>query len=421
MRKVLLVILIVFFGSVIAQKPSVQLILDVSGSMWLNLESGDTKIDAAKTVLIDFIGGLPSDSLNMGLRLYGATVSGIDAGACTDSQLVIPIDGLNKGGLINTVQSTDPKGGTPIVYALSEAIKDFDAVPDDAQKLIILVTDGAESCGEDLDVAVQAVKANGIDLQVIGFGLAEKAANTFESTGAFANAMSALELATVLQETTVTITMNPTPQTPTVTPIVTTEITLCDELGSHPSDPNNPQGIQGVLWGDIDIDAALSACQDYFFSNLSNARAQYLYGRLSHKDRDYNTALKWYRQSANQGYAPAQAGVGIMYHNGLSVSRSYESAAEWYRKAIEQNFAPAQTNLGRLYLKGLGVEKNSTKAVEFFQLSANQGEPSGQYFLGLMYANGSGVEKDFSKAVELYQLAADQGDEDAIEALKKLQ
>ena len=201
MRKVLLVILIVLFGSAIAQKPSVQLILDVSGSMWLNLESGDTKIDAAKTVLIDFIGGLPSDSLNMGLRLYGATVSGIDPQSCTDSQLIIPIDGLDKGGLINTVQSTDPKGGTPIVYALNEAIKDFDTVADDAQKLIILVTDGAESCGEDLDAAVQAVKAAGIDLQVIGFGLAEKAANTFESTGAFANAMSALELAAVLEET----------------------------------------------------------------------------------------------------------------------------------------------------------------------------------------------------------------------------
>ena len=206
MRKVLLVILIVFLGSAFAQKPSVQLILDVSGSMWLNLESGDTKIDAAKTVLIDFIGGLPSDSLNMGLRLYGATVSGIDPQSCTDSQLIIPIDGLDKGGLINTVQATDPKGGTPIVYALNEAIKDFDTVANDAQKLIILVTDGAESCGEDLDVAVQAVKAAGIDLQVIGFGLAEKAANTFESTGAFANAMSALELATALQETTTVIT-----------------------------------------------------------------------------------------------------------------------------------------------------------------------------------------------------------------------
>ena len=220
MRKVLLVILFMFFVSTFAQKPSVQLILDVSGSMWLNLESGDTKIDAAKTVLIDFIGGLPSDSLNMGLRLYGATVSGIDPQSCTDSQLIIPVDGLDKGGLINTVQSTDPKGGTPIVYALNEAIKDFDTVANDAQKLIILVTDGAESCGEDLDAAVQAVKANGIDLQVIGFGLAEKAANTFESTGAFANAMSALELATVLQETTQEITVVPEVATQPKPPLI---------------------------------------------------------------------------------------------------------------------------------------------------------------------------------------------------------
>lgn len=242
MHKVLLVTLITVFGLAFAQKPNVQLILDVSGSMWLNLESGETKIDAAKTVLIDFIGGLPSESLNMGLRLYGATVSGIDPQACTDSQLIIPIDGLNKGGLINTVQSTDPKGGTPIVYALGEAIKDFESVPDNSQKLIILVTDGAESCGEDLDVAAKKVQESGIDLQVIGFGLSEKAATTFESVGAFANAMSALELATVLKETTQQITVVPEVKPTISTPRI--------EIVDIPINPiffvSERQGISGI-------------------------------------------------------------------------------------------------------------------------------------------------------------------------------
>ena len=210
-------LLVIFFYSSQAQTPNVQLILDVSGSMWINLDSGETKIDAAKTVLTDFVGGLPDTGLNMGLRFYGATVSGIDAGACTDSQLAVPMNGMQKREILNAIESTDPKGGTPIVYAINEAIKDFASISNEEEKLIILVTDGAESCGEDLEPIVRKVKNSNIDLQVIGFGLPRDVAETFASVGAFENAMDALELATVLEETTQEIFVVP----PTPTPLVT--------------------------------------------------------------------------------------------------------------------------------------------------------------------------------------------------------
>ena len=202
-----------------AQIPEVELILDLSGSMWLELGTGETKIDAAKVAVTDLISSLPEDSLNMGLRVYGATVSGIDPAACTDSQQLLPITALDKALLSETVQASNPKGGTPIVYALNEAIKDFERVPNQSQKTIILVTDGQESCGQDLDAAVQRLSARGINLQVIGFGLTEKAARTFDGVGAFVNALNVAELSAVLEETV----MDLSPIEPTIETTVTVE------------------------------------------------------------------------------------------------------------------------------------------------------------------------------------------------------
>jgi F5/8 type C domain/von Willebrand factor type A domain len=220
----------------------IQLILDASGSMYETLESGDTRIDAAKRVLTDFVGGLPDSGLNMGLRFYGATTGGLDDNACTDSQLVVGMDSIAKDAIFQAIQAVEPSGATPIVYALEQAVADFQAVPADAKQLIILVTDGEESCGGNLDAAVQAVKNQGIDLQVIGFGLDAKAEATFQSVGAFENAMDALQLATALETTTQAIV-----PTVAVTPVTETSdrkdiiyLTEGDELSGRVTNETIP-------------------------------------------------------------------------------------------------------------------------------------------------------------------------------------
>jgi F5/8 type C domain/von Willebrand factor type A domain len=203
MKRCLSIVIVVmsFFGFVQAQT-YIQLILDASGSMYETLESGDTRIDAAKRVLTDFVGGLPNSGLNMGLRFYGATTGGLDDNACTDSQLIVGMNSIAKDAIFQAIQAVEPSGATPIVYALEQAVADFQTLPADAKRLIILVTDGEESCGGNLDAAVQAVTAQGINLQVIGFGLDAKAEATFSKVGAFENAMDALQLATALETTT---------------------------------------------------------------------------------------------------------------------------------------------------------------------------------------------------------------------------
>ncbi|MFN7098504.1 MAG: tetratricopeptide repeat protein, partial [Gammaproteobacteria bacterium] len=66
--------------------------------------------------------------------------------------------------------------------------------------------------------------------------------------------------------------------------------------------------------------------------------------------------------------------LGIMYANGRGVEKDYGEAARWYRKSAEQGFAQAQHSLGWMYENGHGVEKDEAKAVKWYRKSAEQGD-----------------------------------------------
>src|SRR5437868_1265917 len=46
--------------------------------------------------------------------------------------------------------------------------------------------------------------------------------------------------------------------------------------------------------------------------------------------QDSAKALVWYRKSAEQGYAPAEANLAYMYENGAGVTQDYKEAFAWY-------------------------------------------------------------------------------------------
>lgn len=182
---------------------NVQLILDASGSMLGKLPDGQTRIASAKATLTQFLGGLKADpSLNVGMRIYGA---GLKAGAqCEDSVLVTPMKGFDRAALQGQVTAATPKGATPIVYSLMQAAADFPK--DSSRKVIVLVTDGEESCGGKLNDAVATFKKLGIevDLRIIGIDLNEKARKSFEGVGTFENTRSGAELGQALGRATAT-------------------------------------------------------------------------------------------------------------------------------------------------------------------------------------------------------------------------
>jgi len=76
--------------------------------------------------------------------------------------------------------------------------------------------------------------------------------------------------------------------------------------------------------------------------------------------------------NGGQGYANAQNNVGVMYANGRGVDKNYSTAVYWYRKAAEQGRAGSQNNLGVMYDNGQGVDQNDSTAVEWYRKAVEQ-------------------------------------------------
>ncbi len=88
----------------------------------------------------------------------------------------------------------------------------------------------------------------------------------------------------------------------------------------------------------------------------------------------FSAALAPVQLAASQGSAWAQSDLADFYFDGLVIDADYRSAAFWYQKAAEQGYAPAQTNLGVLYMTGYeGIPPNRVVAVHWFNEAALQG------------------------------------------------
>jgi len=147
----------------IAQAPQdLLIILDSSSSMGDRFEDS-IKIEVAREVLKEFVADLPND-MRVGLRVFGG---------CEYSRLVRSIGPLNKAALQAQIQSIEPGGTTPLAYTLEQAKGDFADLP--GTKLILLVSDGIETCGGDPVASVLALIETGYELRikVVGFDIGE--------------------------------------------------------------------------------------------------------------------------------------------------------------------------------------------------------------------------------------------------------
>jgi 6-phosphogluconolactonase (cycloisomerase 2 family)/Mg-chelatase subunit ChlD len=160
----------------------VALILDASNSMWGQIE-GQRKIDLAKKALTSLIKDLPSTS-RVSLRVYGYQHAR-ELEDCQDSTLLVPFGPLDKAKLIEKVQAITPRGMTPLAYSLKQVLNDLGNTP--GEKLVILVSDGKESCGGDPVAAVRALHAQGVNMRIEVMGLAIADAATKHQLSAIAS------------------------------------------------------------------------------------------------------------------------------------------------------------------------------------------------------------------------------------------
>ena len=127
------------------------------------------------------------------------------------------------------------------------------------------------------------------------------------------------------------------------------------------------------------------------------------------KPKNPQDAIRCFKNSADQGYMPAQHNLGWMYDNGVGIARNAVEAARWYEKAATQGDAEAQTFIGQMYYEGDGVQKSYALAAKWYKNAANQGSAQAACNLGFMYANGTGVPKSNKDAAEQFKKASDNG------------
>ncbi|HET9661314.1 MAG TPA: VWA domain-containing protein [Thermomicrobiales bacterium] len=159
---------------------NVELMLDSSGSMADETNTGETRIDAAKRVLTDVIAAIPSDrpEINVGFRVFGHKGNNTQAGkeeSCQSSDLTVPIQGVDKEALQGQVDDYAPVGWTPIGLSLQRANDDFPIASDSVKNAIVLVTDGLETCDADPCAIATSLKQGNkqITIYVVGLGLNE--------------------------------------------------------------------------------------------------------------------------------------------------------------------------------------------------------------------------------------------------------
>lgn len=96
---------------------------------------------------------------------------------------------------------------------------------------------------------------------------------------------------------------------------------------------------------------------------------------------NYPEALKWFRRSAEGGYPPGQAKLGLMYLYGWALRPDAAEAARWYGLAAEQGFVPAQAQVGRMAARGIGMPRDLVAAAMWTELAGKGGDAQAAWSL----------------------------------------
>lgn len=134
--------------------------------------NGESRIDIAKRILTRLVDSLRSnESLELALRVYGHRYVR-QSNNCHDTKLEVPFGIKNHDRIIQKLQEIVPKGVTPITYSLQQAALDFPA-NQGYRNILILITDGIESCQGDPCATSIELQRKGIFLRpfIIGLGL----------------------------------------------------------------------------------------------------------------------------------------------------------------------------------------------------------------------------------------------------------
>lgn len=210
-------------------KTRILFLLDASGSM-TNPWGSSNRFRISKAILSTVVDSLEQyPNIEMGLRVFGSS-SALNLNDCKDTQLESPIKSKNASDIKAKLNTLRSKGITPIAYSLEQCEKDFSSLTGKSRNIIILITDGVESCSGNACEVSKKLQQKGIILQpfIIGLGLTKEAAATFDCMGRYDDATNETDFKKAIKNA-INIVLSTT----------STQINLLDKYG-NPTESNVP-------------------------------------------------------------------------------------------------------------------------------------------------------------------------------------
>jgi hypothetical protein len=156
-------------SAMIGAAVGVEIILDTSGSM-LERTGRRRRIDVARAALGDLVTERLPAGTPVALRVFG------DRDDPCGTHLAVPLGPLDPRAMVDLVDdlAIDRRTSTPIAASIS-------SVPDDlagttGSRVLVLITDGDETCDGDVEAAIRDLERRGIDahVNIVGFSVRDR-------------------------------------------------------------------------------------------------------------------------------------------------------------------------------------------------------------------------------------------------------
>ncbi len=175
-------------------------LLDASQSMNENWE-GAPMFEVARKLISKTVEDLKDKpNMHMALRVYGSEYH-YSVNNCKDSKLEVGFGPYSHILIPSRLHDIRPKGITPLSYALEQSASDFPKRKD-SRNIIIVMTDGRESCEGDPCAVSEALQSKGIILKpfVIGLGSGSETLTNLDCVGIYYEANTPEEALSAMQD-----------------------------------------------------------------------------------------------------------------------------------------------------------------------------------------------------------------------------
>ena len=198
----------------------------------------------------------------------------------------------------------------------------------------------------------------------------------------------------------------PVDATATANVASTTPVTECDRLATHPDDP--VRVVAGVRFTDIDVEAAISACDEATATYPDSGRLRFNLGRALDRAGRSDEARSAYEQAAESGHAYAAYNIAVMHLHGSGFAEDRPKAFELFEKSFAMGALAGGFTAGHMLWRGDGAPADKRGAVALWKQAARRGDHNSSTQLGWVYELGrEGLPRDPALALAYYARAID--------------